>query len=113
MTAEREPHAHAERLRHQSYVTATVAVGFVLVTGFALGALFFVQATVLETWGQGTTFSVGVMLVLVLLLATGIVWWAARELNTGLNAAKTRISALAKVASSNLAGFRCTRSSTR
>jgi anti-anti-sigma regulatory factor len=97
MIGSQESDHSLEAQRQHAYVTAAVSAGFATVTGVALGTLFFVQPTILATWGKATTYSVGVILVLVLLLATSITWWAARELKAGFAAAHRRIEALAQV----------------
>jgi anti-anti-sigma regulatory factor len=86
-----------DRQRSRAYVTTAVAAGLAIATGLGLGVLFFAQPSILETWGAANTYSVGVALVLVQLLATGVTWWSARELNTEFAAAQRRIGTLAQV----------------
>jgi anti-anti-sigma regulatory factor len=97
MVGNKESDQVPDRWRSDAYVTAAVAAGLAIVTGLALGVLFFAQPSILETWGTATTYSVGVILLLIQLLATGVTWWSGRELNTGLATAQRRIETLAHV----------------
>jgi anti-anti-sigma regulatory factor len=97
MVGNKESDHFLDDQRYRAYVTTAVAAGLAIVTGLALGVLFFAQPSILETWGTAITYSVGVVLVLVQLLATGVAWWSARELNAGFATAQRRIETLAQV----------------
>jgi anti-anti-sigma regulatory factor len=88
---------HQDQQRRQAYVMATIAACLAVVMGIALGALFFAQQSLLGAWGQAIVYAVGIMLALILLLAMGVTWWAARGLNAGLATAQAHIEALAQV----------------
>lgn len=78
-------------------VTVTVAIIVAAASAIALLVLFVTQPMALHRWGQATTLAAGIGLLLILAIATYLLWQSARASQTDLRQALQRVETLAQV----------------